>query len=316
MTLKKTVVLVLAMLIALGSRGAAALAGSPDTPVSDDPGMLEALAADTAAAVTSVRPYTGTGSRSLGALLLQGVDLTTPDPAAIAAMRPLGAGTESILRPDTRVRTYTTTFPARATVLITNSINNFRCSGFLIGPNTVATAGRCIHSGGPGGTWYSNAGYMVYPGADGASFPYGGCTVKGKYTVNGWTGSSNEMYDYGALKLNCTVGSTVGSYGFYWTSASLSFLPAIVSGYPGDRPSTQWWASDIVRLSYPEQIFYRNDTHEGMSGSPVWTDRPGVYAMAIHGYGLHGASPHSIYNHGKRFTSASFTNLMNWRNAP
>jgi glutamyl endopeptidase len=61
-----------------------------------------------------------------------------------------------------------------------------------------------------------------------------------------------------------------------------------------------------------------------MSGSPVWQDRPpgsafcsnGPCVMAIHAYGLHGASPHDAFNHGTRIREPVFNNLITWRNAP
>ena len=58
-----------------------------------------------------------------------------------------------------------------------------------------------------------------------------------------------------------------------------------------------------------------------MSGSPVWEDwwsgnrSRGAYVNAIHAYGTHGLSPHSLYNHGTRITSTVFRNLLNWKNA-
>ena len=52
--------------------------------------------------------------------------------------------------------------------------------------------------------------------------------------MTGWTVSANEEYDYGAVKLNCTVGNTVGWFGI--TSADPTNFPSIVGGYPGDKP--------------------------------------------------------------------------------
>jgi glutamyl endopeptidase len=52
--------------------------------------------------------------------------------------------------------------------------------------------------------------FRIYPGRDGALSPYGVCTARTLFSVIGWTVSANEEYDYGAVKLNCTVGNTVG----------------------------------------------------------------------------------------------------------
>lgn len=236
-------------------------------------------------------------------------------------LRPVAAalGAESIIGPDTRVRvTPTTTSPARATVLITFSAG--RCTGWLIGANTVVTAGHCVHEG-RGGSFYPAASYRIYPGRNGGGSPYGSCGARWLATTKGWTSApvnSTDRYDYGAIKLNCAIGNTVGWYGFFVQNGSLTGLPANINGYPGDKPLTQWRSSDRVRVSQAQRVFYQNDTVGGMSGSPVWYNRPGcgACAMAVHGYGVYGEPPFSTNNHGARITQDAANNLVAWRDAP
>lgn len=228
-------------------------------------------------------------------------------------------GAESIIGVDSRVKvTNTTTFPARATALVT--FTGGRCTGWMYGPDIVMTAGHCVHTG-AGGTWRSNV--VVYPGRNGASSPYGSCTARRLHTVSGWASSSNESYDYGAIKLNCTVGYSTGWYGYWWQTASLTGTPTTISGYPGDKPLEQWRSYDSVRVTGSHQLFYQNDTTGGMSGSPVYAYRSsgssycsGYCAMAIHAYGLHGSYPHSSNNHGTRIREAVFNNMQSWKYAP
>jgi glutamyl endopeptidase len=232
-------------------------------------------------------------------------------------------GIESIIGADTRVLINpTTSYPARAVALITFNQNgsSYRCTGWLYGKDVVATAGHCVHTGGPGGSWSTNV--RVYPGRNGSSSPYGSCTAKRLYSVTGWINSSDERYDYGVVKLNCTIGNTVGWFGYWWQTATLTNLPTLISGYPGDKPLTQWRSTDKVRVTQTLQLFYQNDTVGGMSGSPVYYNRPagsasctGYCSMAIHAYGLHGSPPHSTNNHGTRIVQAVFNNLMAWKNA-
>lgn len=84
--------------------------------------------------------------------------------------------------------------------------------------------------------------------------------------------NGDETYDYGSLKLNCTVGNTVGWFGFWWQSASLAGYSTTIQGYPGDKPFGQQWRGDnvtrTVAVSQDRQVFYQNDTAGGMSGSP------------------------------------------------
>jgi glutamyl endopeptidase len=138
--------------------------------------------------------------------------------------------------------------------------------------------------------------------------------------VNGWTNKAKETHDYGAIKLDCDVGNTVGWLGFLWRSGDgkLKNYPTAITGYPGDKPLEQWQSHNKVRVSKKKQIFYKNDTAGGMSGSPVWYDRGtrGPYGIGIHAYGLHGSPPHSNHNHGTRIREAVFNNMVSWRNAP
>jgi glutamyl endopeptidase len=225
------------------------------------------------------------------------------------------SGREVLLGIDTRVRLNTRAYPARAVVLIV--FEGGRCTGFMIGPRTVATAGHCVHSGGSRGAWHSKV--RVFPAFDYNFAPYSGCAASSLFSVAGWVGSADERFDYGAIGLGCTVGNRTGWFGFR-TNAGVN-TPTIITGYPGDKSLTMWQSSDVARAVTAKQLFYTNDTVGGMSGSPVWEDlwynnrSFGPYAVAIHAYGPHGSSPHNIYNHGTRIDTAVFNNLKAWKNA-
>lgn len=302
-----SVAAVAAALLATGSTAAAAAPPVPlDTPVSSD-GSTVAVAP--VGATSNVQPgYRGTGKA-----------------ISPRAKAPAGRGMEITPESiwggsDDRIRiTPTTSYPASATVMITRN-GAAHCTGWMISANTVATAGHCVHSG-SGGTWYS--GLAVWPGRDGASAPYGSCGVYQSHSVSGWTSSGNEAYDYGALRLNCTVGNSTGWYGFWWQAASLAGTSTLINGYPGEKAFGEQWRGDsvarTVAVSEAEQVFYSNDTTGGMSGSPVYQNRSGCgfCAMAIHAYGFpHASYPHNAYNHGTRITQAKFNNLVAWKDAP
>lgn len=266
------------------------------------------------ATVGGLSGYAGTGAP---------VDAKATAPSGSSAT---AIGTESIFGPDDRIPiTPTTSYPARAVVQITLD-GGAHCTGWLYGPDVVATAGHCVHSGGPTGSWYTGR-LVVWPGRDGGFAPYGFCTARQLFSVMGWTVNRDEAYDYGAIKLNCTVGYTVGWFGYWWQAASLGGTSTLVNGYPGDKPfGTQWrgdYVARVVAVSETNQIFYSNDTVGGMSGSPVYQYRSvgsafcvGYCSMAIHAYGFHDGYPHGTYNHGTRITEARFNNLVAWRNAP
>lgn len=316
----------------------------PNTPVSNDESYIDGGAAD-----ALINPDAGVSGEASGratqfegggedafagldeltkeVLEAEGVETAPLSPEELAEIEALEqiepvanqVGAETILGVDTRLQVNPTTYPARATALITSS--GGRCTGWLYGRDIVATAGHCVHSGGAGGNWYTNV--RVYPGYNFPNAPYGSCTARRLHSVTGWTTSGDERFDYGAVKLNCSVGNAVGWFGHWWQTASLNGNNTIINGYPGDKQLTQWVSGDQVRSTDTYQIYYSNDTIGGVSGSPVWQDRPtgssfcvGACVGGIHAYALHGSPPHRTYNHGTRLRQPVVANLVTWRNAP
>jgi glutamyl endopeptidase len=310
---------VLGVVVLVGMGLTAVAAENPNGVVFSD--GREIGAAELAAAVELAKvdssPSRGGGLATLEALVDLGVDVETA--AAPEGLKPVTAQerAEALIGDDTRARTYTADYPSRAVALVTFSAGF--CSGWLIGPDTVATAGHCVYE--PGVGWYT--GHTIYPGYDGSSAPHGSCGVSWLATVNGWANSADETYDYGVIKLNCDVGYAVGWFGFMKKTDTMNNYPTTITGYPGDKPNYQQWQShDKVRVTEAKQLYYFNDTYGGMSGSPVWFDenKPttgtyGPYGIAIHAYGMHGRSPHSKHNHGTRIDASVYKNLLAWKAA-
>ena len=231
----------------------------------------------------------------------------------------LGQGDfKSIIGADSRsLVTATTTYPWRSIALVT--FDGGRCTGWFFGPNTVVTAGHCVHSGGSGGAWKTNV--RVYPGRNGSSSPYGFCRGQRLFSVVGWVTSKDEQYDYGAVKLDCTIGNSTGWPGIWWQAASLTGFGVTVAGYPGDKALTLWRSTGSIASTQTRQIFYPHDTVGGQSGAPVFQNRApgssfctGQCVAGIHTYGLHGRSTHKTHNHATRLNQEVVDNLFNWRN--
>lgn len=251
--------------------------------------------------------------------------------AAIDGARPVsveeldGWADKSIIGPDSRAQVSdTTTFPWRAVAFITfqetPGRRGGRCTGWFFGPDLVVTAGSCLHFGKPPGRWVTNV--RVYPGHYGTESPFGSCAAKRLYAARGWTVGRNEQYDYGAIKLDCTVGNTVGWFPVWRQTGGFGSLAYTLSGYPSDKSLTQWTSTGVVAVTQERQVFYGNDTGPAQTGSPIFQVRAsrscGAYCVfAIHTSNLHGSSPpHNRYNHGTRLTPEVLANLTTWRNAP
>lgn len=226
-------------------------------------------------------------------------DAEAPNPQSI-----IGGG-ESVLPPDTRTRvTDTTAFPSSAIGLLTfdQAGGSYLCTGFLIDPNTVLTAGHCVHEGGPGGLPSTNIRFT--PGRNGGAAPFGTCRGVSAQASAVWVTAQDEAEDYGWIQLDCLIGHLVGWFG-YAAPGDVTGMAVNVWGYPADRPpGTQWDAEGTISQTIDPLVFYDNDTFGGMSGSPVFADVPacgGPCALAVHAYGLHGTvPPHSTLNHGTR----------------
>lgn len=218
---------------------------------------------------------------------------------------------QSVIGTDNRTQvTNTTSYPYSAIAHIESDIGG--CTGWLIGPHTVATAGHCIYDPGTG-RWASWA--KVYPGRNGSSTPYGYANATNFYSVSGWTQNGDTNYDYGAIKLDRDIGNSTGWFGYRYASGSMNGIAQNISGYPGDKAyGTQWQHADQIRETYTYKLHYANDTYGGQSGSPVYETNNsscgGPCGIAVHTNGVYGGNP---YNRGTRITQAVYNNFNTWK---
>jgi glutamyl endopeptidase len=248
-----------------------------------------------------------------------------PDMHALRALKPVtgATGIETIIGEDTRMRIYTTSYPASAVVFVSFKTpqGTGKCTGWMIGKDTVVTAGHCVH-GGKSGSWYS--GHRVYPGFDHSVAPYGSYDSEWLATNIWWVEHGNTVegkpYDYGVIKLDSDIGNTTGYFGLLCKPGKGDLLdyPLAVTGYPGDKSLEQWQSHDKVRACSRRLIFYRADSIGGMSGSPMWFDKGsrGAYAIGIHTYGVGGRNKQGKYNHGTRICERVIDHLRYWKNQP
>jgi glutamyl endopeptidase len=193
---------------------------------------------------------------------------------------------------DTRVWTRNTTVAPFRYICNLEYDGQAMCTGTLIGPRTVLTAGHCISGLTP-------SRMRVIPGRNGSLEPLPATRASAFVLPSGYAAGTRT--DYGIIHLTNAIGSTVG----YWTRAhsrsksdpvgrSISAKPLPLkagvlkinlSGYPGDKCFTtgkppqrvcgtrQYRAYDRSVRERDGLLFYLNDTFAGHSGSPVWVRR-------------------------------------------
>ncbi|MBI4675561.1 MAG: serine protease [Chloroflexi bacterium] len=203
----------------------------------------------------------------------------------------------SIIGADERVLVSdTTVFPYSAIVELEVNFRftSVQCSGWMIGPDMIATAGHCLYYGSFGG-WAESI--TAYPGRNGANAPFGSFAARYWSVPNRWINKRATGMDYGVIQLDTPIGNTVGYFGYRYTDKE-NFFPgraAAVGGYPGDKineqANTQWTMQGQISNAQPRRLFYPMDTYAGQSGAPLygrWNNRCNPCGFGIHTYGVGG----------------------------
>lgn len=169
------------------------------------------------------------------------------------------------------------------------------CTGTLVGPKHVLTAGHCVADG--RGSWFNNLDFTV--AQDGSYKPWGYETWTNAYTTTAWFNNRDSNYDYGMIILSAAPHGGYAGYGNY------SGGTHTITGYPGDKPfGTMWTHSGSPWTSGSYRICYTIDTAGGQSGSGVRDS--GNVVRAIHTTG----SPSQ--NCGTRIISSVYNAIAGW----
>lgn len=244
---------------------------------------------------------------------------TLIEPAALPTLSTIAKPGSVIGRDGRRRVRNVQDFPYRAIVWLRVSFPGgfvTECSGWVVAPRLVATAGHCVNDAGIG--WANEA--DVVAGLNNQT-SFGRARGVEFYTITGWIESRQPEFDYAAILLDKPLGEQTGWIGMaVFDDAALAKLTVRVTGYPADKtPHSLWTMAGPIRRTAPLRLLYSMDTFAGESGAPVYNAQSSracnFCAVGIHGYGV-GSTPGEPYNSGVRVTQRVLDNFLAWRNLP
>lgn len=161
------------------------------------------------------------------------------------------------------------------------------CTGFLIAPRVLVTAGHCVFSllrGRPPNR------ILVTAGRDGALRPHGAIWAQRWFAHPGFRHGADPRFDFGVVILPRAF-SGLGP-GFSLLALARADLANArdtrlirIAGYPSDKPRGQMWAhAERIDRFGTRLIQYSVDTCPGHSGAPVWLSAKNGHGdvIAIH----------------------------------
>lgn len=170
-------------------------------------------------------------------------------------------------------------------------------TGWLFGPNDIATAAHVVYDITLGGAPSS---IRFYPGVNGPSLG-AGYDAKNVSLSAEWQNGENPRYDYAVFEINSNIGDSRGFYG--WSSSASVNNSVQVMGYP---ESYELWADTRSVVGVDSSfVYYDVDTTEGESGAPVY-NTISQNVIAIHRGGLD-----STKNRGVRI-NAEIANILSY----
>ena len=196
-------------------------------------------------------------SRSLG----QSVPQYVPNKA-------INGNSRAVTIPGMAMISDTTQSPWCSTVLLVihTPVGTKLGSGFMIGPNTVATVGHNVYQQQWGGFAYN---IVVVPASNGVQQPYGSYLTE-DYTCGGnWYNYEDNQDDWAIIRLPSNVGYATGYLGLRWQSDSYNGRFVYSVGYPELDDDNMYRATGNVISSSARTLTGNWSSMQGMSGGPL-----------------------------------------------
>ena len=121
-------------------------------------------------------------------------------------------------------------------LFFSNDNGNFVCSGALIHPRYILTAGHCVFDF-TNGAGFANS-MTVIPGFSNGNEPFGAANATNFLTFTGWTQNGNRDFDIAIVELDRPLGAIVGWFGYGWNSSNSFYSGRTMNnpGYPAASP--------------------------------------------------------------------------------
>lgn len=185
------------------------------------------------------------------------------------------------------------------------------CTGTLIGPHHVLTAGHCIYDASGGTGWATSV--EAAPGYHQGNRPFGTAHATRLSTYIGWIENGDFAYDIGVVELDRNIGDFVGWLGFeYWSDpAAYEGMNLNMNHYPAAYfadGQTLYHGYDEVTIADALQLQHELDTAPGSSGGGLYryTDDGSRFIDAINSWEYTNGSA----NGGPHLTQIRFDNLV------
>lgn len=218
--------------------------------------------------------------------------------------------------------------------------NEASCSGVMISPYHVLTAGHCIN-GVNGGGWANDIAFsaaqdrtFLYDAVNNTNFRrselqfFGESSWSYARSYTAWTQSDDYNWDLAVVTLDRRIGDHTGWFGYGYNSDDSAYnSTATTAGYPGDLTPNEydmWTDSGNARNNSITTHQLRTtdiDIWPGQSGSPVWYGGQITHGIVSHqsytdnnGNGVFDAGDVPLYNAFTRITQNKFNDIGAWIN--
>ncbi len=208
--------------------------------------------------------------------------------------------------------------PESVTYRVYGQVDEF-CSGTLIAPRLVLTAGHCVYDL---ETRKAMNPKFFAPGRNGDSIPFGKVPVVAIHVDQAYIDGNTDR-DMAVLVLRDPIGNSTGWLQIAWDHSLLaphaSALggwsgPGTIAGYPGDKDKSTMWlvvCNVYVATTIPRRPQYNCDTFGGMSGSSIVVAGPKgqPFVVGVHTTGHRNFNSGIVLTHeNKRFLQKIMAN--------